>query len=366
MSTNEASENTKLRRQLKAYVSQAQQNEQKLIRFQEQELQFISANGLAELINTLLYDYRRNFSLDAVTLLLIDPEFEIRRILENLGLHDKHPELLFCDDASPIMQLFPNEPLARLGKCDVESKQLLFPHYQNSLTSMALFPLVRNRQLIGCLNIGSVQQERFIQGSATDFLERLAAIVAVCFENAFNHERLKLLGLLDPLTGIHNRRYFDERLDEEISRSLRQNRDLSCLFLDIDHFKQFNDIYGHHIGDLVLQEIARLIKTQMRQSDVLARFGGEEFAVLLVQTDQHLAIEIAERIRHQIDSHKITLGNNTNLSVTISIGCTTLDNHDGSLIAADASQQLLMRADEALYRSKQQGRNQVNFFKFGT
>ena len=366
MSTNGANENTKLRRQLKAYISQAQQNEQKLIRFQEQELQFISANGLAELINTLFFDYRRNFSLDAVTLLLIDPEFEIRRILENLGLHEKHPDLLFCDDASKIMQLFPNELVARLGRCEIESKELLFPNQENSLTSMALFPLIRNRQLIGCLNIGSVQQERFIQGSATDFLERLAAIVAVCFENALNHERIKLLGLLDPLTGIHNRRYFDERLDEEISRSLRQNKDLSCLFLDIDHFKQVNDIYGHQVGDLVLQDVARLIKTQMRQSDVLARFGGEEFAVLLVQTDQQLATEIAERIRQQIDTHKIYLDDKTSLSVTISIGCTTLGKKDGELVAAEASQQLLMRADEALYRSKQQGRNQVNFFKFGT
>lgn len=366
MSTDEASENTQLRRQLKAYVSQAQQNEQKLFRFQEQELQFISANGLAELINTLFFDYRRDFALDAVTLLLIDPEFEIRRILENLGLHDKHSDLLFCDDASPIMQLFPNEPLAQLGRCDEQTRQLLFPNNESHLASMALFPLVRNRQLIGCLNIGSAQQERFIRGSATDFLERLAAIVAVCFENAFNHERLKLLGLLDPLTGIHNRRYFDQRLDEEISRSLREERTLSCLFLDIDHFKQFNDIYGHHIGDLVLQEVARLIKIQMRQSDVLARFGGEEFAVLLVQTDENLATEIAERIRQQIGSHKITLDNNTNLSVTISIGCTTLDSNDGSLTTLEASQKLLMRADEALYRSKQQGRNQVNFFKFGT
>lgn len=366
MSTNETNEHTKLRRQLKAYITQAQQNELKLLRFQEQELQFISANGLAELISTLFYDYRRNFSLDAVTLLLIDPEFEIRRILENLGLHDKHSDLLFCDDASTIMPIFPKEPVARLGRCEQECQQLLFPGYESPLTSMALFPLIRNRQLIGCLNIGSLQQERFIQGSATDFLERLAAIVAVCFENAFNHERIKLLGLLDPLTGIHNRRYFDERLDEEISRSLRENRTLSCLFLDIDHFKRFNDIYGHHVGDLVLQEVATLIKAQMRHSDVLARFGGEEFAVLLTQTDQHLATEIAERIRHQIDSHKISLDNNADLSVTISIGCTTLDSYDETLVATEASEQLLMRADEALYRSKQQGRNQVNFFKFGT
>ena len=135
--------------------------------------------------------------------------------------------------------------MRKAGNCCFQIMKALLPVWLS-------FPLVRNRQLIGCLNIGSVQQERFIQGSATDFLERLAAIVAVCFENAFNHERLKLLGLLDPLTGIHNRRYFDERLDEEISRSLRQKERLSCLFLDIDHFKQFNDIYGHHIGDLVL------------------------------------------------------------------------------------------------------------------
>ena len=365
MSNSEANENTKLRRQLKAYISHAQQNEQKLLRFQEQELQFISANGLAELINALLYDFRRRFEHDAITLLLIDSEFEIRRILENLGLDDKHPDLLFCDDTSSIMHLFPGEPIPRLGRCEAQSNRLLFPGYKVPPSSMALFPLLRNRQLIGCLNIGSMQQERFIHGAATDFLERLAAILAVCLENAFNHERIKLLGLLDPLTGIHNRRYFDERLDEEISRSLRQNKALSCLFLDIDHFKQFNDVYGHHVGDLVLKEVAKLIKSQMRQSDVLARFGGEEFSVLLVQTDKHTANEIAERIRQQIAAHQISLGDST-LGVTISIGCSTLDNNMTNLVASKASQQLLARADEALYRSKQQGRNQVNFFDFGT
>jgi two-component system cell cycle response regulator len=365
MSNREANENTKLRRQLKAYISQAQQNEQKLLHFQEQELQFISANGLAELINTLLYDYRRRFGLDAVTLLLIDPEFEIRRIMENLGLHDNHPDLLFCDDASSIIRLFPGELVPRLGRCDAESNRLLFPGNEIQPSSMAVFPLIRNRQLIGCLNIGSLQQERFIHGSATDFLERLAAILAVCLENAFNHERIKLLGLLDPLTGIHNRRYFDERLDEEISRTLRQNKALSCLFLDIDHFKQFNDVYGHHVGDLVLKEVAKLIKTQMRHSDVLARFGGEEFAVLLAQTDKQTATEIAERIRQQIAAHQISLGDST-LAVTISIGCSTLKNIEANLVTTQASQQLLMRADEALYLSKQQGRNQVNFFDFGT
>ena len=365
MSNHEASDISKLRRQLKAYISQAQQNEQKLLRFQEQELQFISANGLAELLDHLLYGFRRHFDHDAITLLLIDPEFEIRRIVESLGLHNKHPDLLFSDDTSSIMYLFPAEPVPRLGRCEAESARLLFPGYEINPLSMALFPLIRNRQLIGSLNIGSMQQERFIHGAATDFLERLAAILAVCLENAFNHERIKLLGLLDPLTGIHNRRYFDERLEEEISLSLRQNKALSCLFIDIDHFKQFNDVYGHHIGDLVLKKVAKLIKAQMRQSDVLARFGGEEFAVLLAQTDQHTATEIAERIRQTIAAHQILLGDSA-LAVTVSIGCSTMDIYNNEVIATQAGQQLLMRADEALYHSKQQGRNQVNFFDFGT
>ncbi|MHA1570135.1 MAG: DUF484 family protein [Alphaproteobacteria bacterium] len=353
-----ATENTQLRRQLKAYISQAHQNEDKLRRFQEQELQFISANGLAELLETLLYDYRRNFNLDAVTLLLLDSEFEIRRILENLGLTGQHRDLLFVDDPADLFELFPREPGPRLGRCEDQCQQLLFPHAPSTLASMALFPLIRNRQLIGLLNIGSLQAERFIQGSATDFLERLAGIVAVCFENALNHERLKLLGLLDPLTGIHNRRYFDERLEEETSRALRQTRPLSCLFLDIDHFKRFNDTWGHQVGDQVLQEVATVIKQQMRMSDVLARFGGEEFAVLLVNTDHEEAMEIAERIRHSIASHALHAEGET-LHITLSVGCSTLDSLTANQTPDQAGQQLLHYADSALYQAKELGRNQV-------
>lgn len=358
MAGNLVNENTQLRRQLKAYISQAQQNEDKLRRFQEQELRFISANGLAELLETLLYDYRRGFSLDAISLLLLDPEFEIRRILENLGLAEQHPDLLFIDDTAQLFELFPRDIAPRLGRCAEACQQLLFPNAARPLASMALFPLIRNRQLIGMLNIGSLQAERFIQGSATDFLERLAGIVAVCFENALNHERLKLLGLLDPLTGIHNRRYFDERLEEETSRALRQHRALSCLFLDIDHFKQFNDTWGHHVGDLVLQEVAGVIKQQMRMSDVLARFGGEEFAVLLVNTDRDEAMEIAERIRQSVAEHALHAEGEA-LHITLSVGCSTLDSLQDRQPPAAAGQQLLSHADGALYQAKADGRNRV-------
>lgn len=359
MSDNPTTEVTQLRRQLKAYISQAHNNEQKLLRFQEQELKFISANGLEELLDSLLYEYRRSFNLDAVTLLLHDPEFEIRHILENLGLLHKHQDLLFYDDLADINPLFPDILKPRLGLCRDDCARLLFPNTSPAPDSSAVFPLVRNRQLIGSLNIGSSNQERFIAGSATDFLERLAAVVAVCFENALNHERIKLLGLIDPLTGIHNRRYFDERLLEETSRALRLGRPLSCLFLDIDHFKQFNDRFGHPVGDEVLREVASTIKSQMRASDVLARFGGEEFAILLIQMDQEEALDIAERIRARIASQPFQISAGADENITVSVGCAILTGIEDTAMVEDASRNLLNQADQALYKAKAAGRNQV-------
>jgi two-component system, cell cycle response regulator len=120
---------------------------------------------------------------------------------------------------------------------------------------------------------------------ATNFIEWLAAVASVCLENVANNERLKHIGLTDALTGVHNRRYFDQRLREEVDRALRKGQPLSCLLVDVDHFKHVNDKHGHLIGDAVLREVAEQIKDQLRLSDAMARYGGEEFAVLLVQTD---------------------------------------------------------------------------------
>jgi len=363
MSKSLLDENKQLRRQLKAYLANAGRNEQKLRRFQQHELRFISADGLHDLLSAIFNDYRQEFQLDTLTLLLIDPQYEIRRVMENLGITPaSHPDLLFSEQPETIREFFNDHFHPRVGSCSREYFHFLFPNDETLPSSMALFPLVRQGELIGTLNIGSYETQRYHEGIATDFLERLAAIVSVCLENGINNEKLKLLGLLDPLTGVHNRRYFDQRLDEETSLCLREHTQLSCLFLDIDHFKQFNDDYGHHIGDLVLREVATLIKRQMRKSDVMARYGGEEFASLLVRTDQHEAMEIADRIRHSIQQHQPMIADGTPLQITISIGCTTLDGRfDGN--KETASQLLLQNADKALYVSKEQGRNRVTYLE---
>ena len=154
---------------------------------------------------------------------------------------------------------------------------------------------------------------------------------------------------------MHNRRYLQKRLNEEIARSRRYNHPLSCLFIDADHFKQVNDRYGHGAGDLVLREIALRVSECLRASDVATRFGGEEFALLLPQTDAKEAFKIAERIRLRIAQHPVTLAQGAELSITVSIGISELENGERE----DPGKSLLSDADAALYQAKRRGRNRT-------
>ena len=381
--------NYELRKKLKALVTQAQNNELKLQKLQRQELALISSDSLPQLIDVILQQYRKEYDLDYVSLLLIDTDYEIRHVVEFMspGLL-KLPTLIFTNShttlenvviaqtqdndpsATPAVvqkTLFPNfkeEPY--LGRCSSECKDILFPSINKEAASVAVVPLIRNHKLIGSLNLASNESSRFIAGSGTDLIKRLSAILAVCIENAINNEKLKLLGLSDALTGIHNRRYFMQRLEEEVVRGLRQKLPVSCLFIDIDHFKAFNDLYGHAVGDEVLRYVAEIIKDQMRMSDVLARYGGEEFAVLLTNTDTNLAQDIAERIRSSIADAVLSVKSlPDDLHITVSIGCTTMPKtSDSNTNVAFLGETLLSAADHALYTSKGSGRNCINVTDF--
>ncbi|MCM5556881.1 bacteriohemerythrin [Pleomorphomonas sp. JP5] len=152
----------------------------------------------------------------------------------------------------------------------------------------------------------------------------------------------------DPLTGLLNRRAFDERLDLEIQRAQRYDRPLSLLFIDIDHFKEVNDRYGHVVGDEVLRAVATVLKNGLRATDAACRYGGEEFAVILVETDRLEARSIAERIRVAAESNRI---DQLDKSATISVGISVLSSKD---MAVD----LIQRADDSMYVAKKNGRNQ--------
>lgn len=354
------SENRELKRQLAELVDRARHNEQVLARFQKVELRLIGIVSFKELVEAILEDYREAFELDVVTLALIDADFDLRRTLIDA---DSSPEgyagLLLFDGDELLGRLFGADPQPVLGAFDRALHGELFPPGQPEPASVALLPLLRWGRVVGALNLGSVRAERFVPGMATHFIEWLAAVASVCLENVANNERLKHIGLTDALTGVHNRRYFDQRLREEVDRALRKGQPLSCLLIDCDHFKRVNDEHGHLIGDAVLREVAEQVKDQLRLSDAMARYGGEEFAVLLVQTGAATAMAVAERIRENIATHAIELQDDRELRVTLSIGVATLEEEVRGADVDTFARELVAKADRGLYAAKNSGRNRV-------
>jgi diguanylate cyclase (GGDEF)-like protein len=175
---------------------------------------------------------------------------------------------------------------------------------------------------------------------------------AVALDNAIVRERVENLAATDGLTGLFNRRYFDSALARELARCDRSSSSLALLIADIDHFKSFNDTYGHAMGDLVLKKVASVFASALRKADVLARFGGEEFVVILPNVTARGAIESAQRLRESVAAAAIHPGG-PRKRVTVSIGAALFPAE-----AADA-ESLLKAADGALYEAKRQGRNRV-------
>lgn len=166
--------------------------------------------------------------------------------------------------------------------------------------------------------------------------------------------KLEEMALTDALTGLFNRRYLFERLEAEFARAKRYQAPLSCVMVDVDHFKMINDTYGHQTGDEVLKGVAATLKSSTRVSDVAARFGGEEFYLLLPGTDLDGARLTAEKLRCQLEGQEFVSDAGEKLSVTASFGCSVI-----SLEADDGVEAFVRRADESLYTAKAAGRNQV-------
>jgi len=170
-------------------------------------------------------------------------------------------------------------------------------------------------------------------------------------------KKMERLAIVDGLTRLYNHRYFQERLRAEFRRARRYMSPLSLIMLDIDDFKEVNDLHGHQVGDLVLSTLSRALKQEMRASDLPARYGGEEIVVILPETDRASACAIAERLRKKIEGLRFTGRNNTPFSITASFGVTSLDNKMGS------SAQLVETADDSLYVAKASGKNRTSAFE---
>jgi len=345
-----------LKAKLNAFLRIAKNNETKQRNFQEYELALLTSSGLQELLSIILEQHRDKFQLTEVSLLLIDPEYEFRRLLSSTSQPKSwRGRLLFSDSESELNNRFHIPRIVKLSIYSPSIHQDLFPNYASKKGSVAILPLIRQNKIIGSVNLASRQEDRFQPGIGTQFLQHLSAIMSAAIENTRLQESIKQLGLLDPLTGINNRRFFDQRVEEEASLAKRNKTTLSCLFLDLDHFKNINDKHGHQAGDLVLKQSSQIFDDIMRSSDLLARYGGEEFVVLLANTPIKVAHDIAERIRQRIATTKFAISDTETLHITLSIGLAVLDHRN----AIKTTQQLINAADQAVYVAKESGRNQV-------
>ena len=356
-----ACENADLRARMAWLLEQAERNHAIMCRHQAFDLEIVGASTFPELVGTILGQLPIIADLDVVTLALLDPDADIYTVMDRLGVaFETLPNLHFRNNVGELgfSAMFP-----RLERYDQQAHGAMFPQAQGqapaALASVALVPLVRNKRIIGSLNLGSRDAERFTPALGTDFIEHMASIIAICLENVISNEMLKYIGLTDSLTGVYNRRYLDRRLLEEIARARRQGYRISCMYIDIDHFKNVNDTLGHQAGDEVLRDVAGRIKAELRLSDAVARFGGEEFVVLLIDADLESASMVAQRIRASVANTPFALTGGQAIGVSVSIGVATLEDFERDHAIEGVAQNLVAQADAALYRAKEGGRNQV-------
>lgn len=219
------------------------------------------------------------------------------------------------------------------------------------LDPQLIVPLMGKGKLNGIIILGDRINSLDFYEHEKEYLLNIASLAGIAINNAYLYE----MATTDMMTKLKIHHYFQTILLEEFERSVKFSKPLSVIMADIDHFKEFNDTYGHSAGDKVIIDVARVIKESVRQIDIAARYGGEEFAIILPKADINVALIVAERIRETIENQKIYF-EGRELAVTISVGLTQLDPKTDK----DKSE-VIARADRALYISKRGGRNRVSF-----
>jgi diguanylate cyclase (GGDEF)-like protein len=258
----------------------------------------------------------------------------------------------FPSDTEPWAKILADSCTATESNLSQEPARVKF--FAETESRMCI-PLVSFGQTLGVLALDSAKADAFRAGDQQS-LESVADICATAIQNAHYVDRVKQLAYVDGLTGIFNRRFFEMRILEEIERARRYGAGMAVIMADIDQFKRLNDEFGHVLGDEVLRQTSSLFNQQVRKIDVVCRYGGEEFGILLTQVSAHQALGVAEKLRKMVESWQFP---GVPRTVTISAGAAVLPEHGTS------RDELVKAADSALYAAKQAGRNAVRLAQSG-
>jgi len=327
------------------------------------DIQEISASSLDsnEVYQAIYRAANRVMSTDIFEIsILLDKEKQINQILlsNNEKLSRQYTKLI----ESSLLELVLNNKTSMIID-DIEIWKNLNPNYRNlqihdNIRSIIAVPMQIGERIFGIMSSQSYKPFTFTSVHR-EMLELLAAPAAVALENSHLYAEVHRLAITDPLTGLYNRRHFFHLARIEYERASRFDRSISVIMLDIDRFKLVNDTYGHVVGDQVLRTVASICTDTMRSFDLIGRYGGEEFIILLPETESQFAKQAAERLLNQFTS-TATKTDQGEIFITVSMGLHSLKVMEREGISPEAIlQELIDRADQALYSAKQNGRNRV-------
>lgn len=271
------------------------------------------------------------------------------------GFKKSQANSLTIKKSEPLLEILRKKPrvffVENLNKMGISTQSL---NRVESIGGHLLTPIVHRNKLLGIVLIGEKHNKKLYSQSEVEILSLLTNFLAVALTNVRLYKEMERVSVTDPLTGLFNRRYFENFLQNEVSRARRFNHPLSLVMLDVDHFKNYNDCLGHPAGDRLLQQLANVLTKTARSTDILARYGGEEFCVILPEIGQDGALSFSERLRNLVFSYPFEKREiQPNKHITISLGTATYPSD------AQMMKELVVKADMALYQAKKMGRNQV-------
>ena len=247
-----------------------------------------------------------------------------------------------------IVEISINSKSALLQEKDIPEAQ-----GHPAVKSIISVPISHSGEHLGSLFLFNFQSGKNFTERELSLIESVGLQAGIAIQNARLFESVQFLAVRDPLTGCFNRRFFYESIQKELDRSTRYQHDLSIILLDIDHFKNINDTYGHLVGDQVLQHLVYLLQLSLRNTDTLGRYGGEEFIIALPETDPQKALRTAERLRVKINENPFNTLSGP-VKITISLGIASIEPPQKETL-----EELISRADQAMYDAKKAGRNQA-------
>jgi diguanylate cyclase (GGDEF)-like protein len=333
--------------EFEALLQRVRENEEILKRFHLLESKILSILNLKDFFENLLTEMMGIFQIPFVWVTIIRGS-RLADMIDCVTHSDILRQRITFIEASAFHESFPNGPEPLLLNAGLSAYRGFFPQGRiYPIQSAAFSPVFIDGETTGSLNQGDHCETRFEEGMDTSLLEQLMLKISLCLSNVLAHERLRFFAYHDPLTGLLNRRAFEAECEREFSRAQRHGLSMSLVFSDLDDFKGINDRHGHDIGDRALQHVARTLESISRKEDVVSRFAGDEFVMLLPETDREKAGALMRRVEEALEARPLT-SDSAELSISLSYGIAS--GCGGSIPMPD---RLMKQADQALYEVKE-------------